>query len=165
MTKFRIHAHDPSEAVEQAFFRIQHERMADVPILNPTLCVKAVDFQRWQGCWLGVVITPWCMSVLLLPADPQQWVPATGLARRFVTFPYAKLAFLASHEPELGEFQTCALFSPMESFATQAQALATARAALLALLAPPPAAAEKRAADRHASRRRFLGLAAENTRA
>ena len=43
--------------------------MADVPILNPVLSVEAVDFQHWKGHWLGVVITPWCMSMLLVPGS------------------------------------------------------------------------------------------------
>ena len=34
------------------------ERMHDVPILNPALNVEAVDFQRWQRHWLGVLVTP-----------------------------------------------------------------------------------------------------------
>lgn len=159
-----LHREDPSKAVEQAFFRIQHERMAGVPIVNPALRVEAVDFQRWQGQWLGVLVTPWCMSVLLVPASDPLWTAAGGKGRRFVKFPYAELAFLASNEPELGEFQSCSLFSPMEQFSTQAQAVATARASLLALMAPPLAAtAGQSTVDRAPSRRRFLGLA-ENSR-
>ena len=45
----RFQTVNPADAVEEAFFRIQREQMADVPILNPALSVKAVDFQRWQG--------------------------------------------------------------------------------------------------------------------
>ncbi|MBK7768441.1 MAG: [NiFe]-hydrogenase assembly chaperone HybE [Sulfuritalea sp.] len=46
---FRIHDRSPADAVEEAFFRIQQEQMADVPILNPALSVEAVDFQRLAG--------------------------------------------------------------------------------------------------------------------
>jgi hypothetical protein len=74
----------PADAVEQAFFRIQREQMADVPILNPALSVEAVDFQRWQGHWLGVVVTPWCMSLLLVPGSEQDWVWHGRQQRRFV---------------------------------------------------------------------------------
>jgi [NiFe] hydrogenase assembly HybE family chaperone len=71
---FRIHQTSPADAVEEAFFRIQREQMADVPILNPALSVEAVDFQRWQGHWLGIVVTPWCMSLLLVPGSAENWV-------------------------------------------------------------------------------------------
>ncbi len=159
------HAQDPSEAVERAFFLIHRDRMADVPIVNPALQVEAVDFQPWQGHWLGVIVTPWCMSVMLLPGAQAPWETVPVQKRRQVTFPYGSLAFLGSTEPGLGEYQTCALFSPMDKFATQAQAVDTARASLLALLAPPPGtpadpgAAEGPAPkERRPSRRGFLGM-------
>lgn len=158
---FRIHDSNPAEAVEQAFFRIFRERMAEVPVHNEALSVEAVDFQRWQGHWLGVVVTSWCMSVLLLPGKTEDWESVGDNRRRFVQLPAGDFALLGSEEPELGEFQSCALFSPMGQFASQAQAVMTARAALIALLNPvvQSAAAEEKPADQPSqSRRRFLAL-------
>ena len=132
----RIHAKNPSDAVEAAYFRIQHERMADVPILNPALSVEAIDFQRWQGHWLGVVVTPWCMSLLLVPGSDRDWISVTDNSRRFINFSTGDFAFLGGDEAELGEYQSCPLFSPMERFAAQPEAVMTARAAMLGLLAP-----------------------------
>lgn len=159
------HAVNPSEAVERAFILIHRERMADLPILNPALHVEAVEFQPWQGHWLGILVTPWCMSVMLLPGAQAPWTTVPELKRREVTFPFGKLAFLGTTEPGLGEYQSCSLFSPMEKFATQAQAVETARASLLALLAPPPGTqADPKAAEsaapkeRRPSRRGFLGI-------
>jgi [NiFe] hydrogenase assembly HybE family chaperone len=160
---FRIHQASPAEAVEEAFFRIQREQMADVPILNPALSVEAVDFQRWQGHWLGIVVTPWCMSMLLVPGSSDNWVSTGDNKRRFVRFPAGDFAFLGSAETELGEYQSCPLFSPMGQFATQSEATMTARASLIALLTDPQAAkaasnTEKQAGEPSLSRRRFLAL-------
>lgn len=158
---FRIHDGNPAMAVEQAFFRIFRERMIDVPVHNAALSVEAVDFQRWQGHWLGVVVTSWCMSVLLLPGKREGWESVGDNQRRFVAMPSGQFALLGSEEPELGEFQSCALFSPMNRFGSQAQAVMTARAALIALLNPAvqSAAAEEKPADQPSpSRRRFLAL-------
>ena len=158
---FRIHETNPADAVEQAFFRIYRERMADVPICNDALSVEAVDFQRWNGHWLGVVVTPWCMSVLLVPGQADEWEPVGDNQRRFVRFPVGDFALLGSDEAEIGEFQSCSLFSPMAQFADQAQAVMTARAALIALLNPvveSPPAEEKPAGEPSLSRRRFLSL-------
>lgn len=130
------HTDDPTDAVERTFFRVLRERMHDVPILNPALNVEAVDFQRWQRHWLGVLVTPWCMSLLLLPGSADDWVFAGDNQRRFLKFPAGDFAFLDSYEDDLGSFQTCSLFSPMAAFASQAQATQTARASLLALMAP-----------------------------
>jgi [NiFe] hydrogenase assembly HybE family chaperone len=156
---FRIHDENPADAVEEAFFRIQRECMADVPILNPVLSVEAVDFQRWKGHWLGVVITPWCMSLLLVPGSESDWVSTGDNGRRFIRFSMGDFAFLGSDEPELGEYQSCPLISPMERFSTQSDAVMTARASMLGLLAPPQAAKPDQAPDEPSlSRRRFLAL-------
>lgn len=160
---FRIHQSSPADAVEAAFFRIQREQMADVPILNPALSVAAVDFQRWQGHWLGIVVTPWCMSMLLVPGSAENWVSTGENRRRFVKFPAGDFAFLGSAEAELGEYQSCPLFSPMGQFPSQSEATLTAKASLVALLAPPQAApeageAKKTSTDPSLSRRRFLAL-------
>jgi [NiFe] hydrogenase assembly HybE family chaperone len=138
--------------------------MADVPIVNPALAVEAVDFQRWQGHWLGIVVTPWCMSVLLVRGDSDDWTWAGDNQRRFVKFPFGDLAFLGGDEPELGQFLSCALFSPMDRFSSPSEARATARASMRALLCAPPGApaADSAAQGRH-SRRRFLGMG-ENSR-
>lgn len=154
--------HDPTDAVERAYVRIQHERMADVPILNPSLAVQAVDFQRWQGHWLGVLVTPWCMSLLLLPGGTGHWASTSGNQRRFVKFPAGDFAFLGGEEAELGEYQSCSLFSPMGQFACHDDAVQTARAALGGLLTPSPAPetpAPTRCAQKPSlSRRGFLAL-------
>lgn len=161
---FRAHDISPADAVEEAFFRIQQEHMADVPILNPALSVEAVDFQRWQGHWLGVVVTPWCMSLLLVPGGAENWVSTGENRRRFVKFPAGDFAFLGSEEPELGEYQSCPLFSPMGKFSSQSEATMTARASMIALLTNPEQAkspssgSEKEAGQPSLSRRRFLAL-------
>lgn len=160
---FRVHTENPADAVEEAYFRIYRERMADVPVHNEALSVEAVDFQKWQGHWLGVVVTSWCMSVLLVPGQETGWETPGDNERRFVKFPAGDFAFLGSVEPELGEFQSCALFSPMGRFANQAEAVMTARASLIALLTPvvqsePEKKPQKAADEPSQSRRRFLAL-------
>lgn len=160
---FRIHELSPADAVEEAFFRIQQEQMADVPILNPALFVESVDFQRWQGHWLGIVVTPWCMSMLLVPGSAENWMTTGENKRRFVKFPAGDFAFLGSEEVELGEYQSCPLFSPMGKFSTQSEATMTARASLIALLTSPQQSqaapkTQKESGDPSLSRRRFLAL-------
>jgi [NiFe] hydrogenase assembly HybE family chaperone len=137
--------------------------MCDVPILNPALSVEAIDFQRWQGHWLGIVVTPWCMSMLLVPGSSENWVSTGENKRRFVRFPAGDFAFLGSEEVELGEYQSCPLFSPMGKFSTQSEATMTARASMIALLTVPQAPADKAKAEKSGdapslSRRRFLAL-------
>lgn len=159
----RIHTVSPADAVESAFSRIQQECMVDVPILNAALSVEAIDFQRWQGHWLGMVVTPWCMSLLLVPGSADNWVSTGENKRRFIKFPAGDFAFLGGHEAELDEYQSCSLFSPMGKFSTQSEATMTARASLVGLLTDPqqasPASSPVKKTERPGlSRRGFLAF-------
>lgn len=155
----RIHTVDPSPLVEAAFQRIERERMAGLPILNHALRVEAVDFQPWQGHWLGMLVTPWSMAVLLLPGSEEGWETPPENRRRPVAFPAGDFNFLGGEEAEIGEYQTCPLFANMSQFPDQRQAQATARLSLAALLQPPPTApAKSEAGQPSAGRRRFLTL-------
>ncbi len=165
----RIHAADPSPRLEAAFCRIRAETMAEVPILNPALSVEAVGFARWQEHWLGIVITPWFMNLVLVPGSADTWQSVAPGLRLFRKFPSGDFAFLGSVEPEVGEFQSCSLFSPMGQFADQAGAREVALAALAALQDEPAALPQaptqqafedpKQAAlERPMSKREFLGV-------
>lgn len=165
----RLHAADPSRLLEAAFRRIQAETMADVPILNPALAVEAVGFSRWQDHWLGILITPWFMNLVLVPGEAASWRGVGPGRRLFRRFPAGDFAFLGSVEPEIGEFQCCSLFSPMMQFADQDGARAVALAALAALQRKPASAVpqapareafedpKQAALERPMSKREFLG--------
>ncbi|GAB1412148.1 hypothetical protein MASR1M97_08840 [Candidatus Desulfobacillus denitrificans] len=142
--------------------------MDDVPILNPALSVEAVGFARWQGHWLGILVTPWFMNLVLVPGGTGSWLSAAPGQRLFRKFPSGDFAFLGSEEPEVGEFQSCSLFSPMDRFADQVAAREVARAALEALQREPetarpapsgeaPEDPKLTALERPMSKREFLG--------
>ena len=89
--------------LEAAFARIHRERMADVPILNEALRVEAVGFVARGDEALGVLVTPWFMNLMLVPAAGSEQrlgdktfvsVPAAGSEQRpgdktFVSVPAA----------------------------------------------------------------------------
>ena len=170
MSTLRIHEADPAPLLEAAFRRIEGERMAGLGVLNPALRVEAVGFSRHEGHWLGIVITPWFMNLVLVPGEAASWQGVAPGKRLFRNFPSGDFAFLGSIEPEVGEFQTCSLFSPMSQFADQDGARAVALAALEALQCAPAAAAppappaddalddpKQAALERPMSKREFLG--------
>ena len=157
-----IHERDPAALVASAFRRIERERMAGLPVHNAALEVEAVGFRRWSDHWLGIVVAPWCMSLLLLPGSSGTWIAAPENQRVFHRFPAGDLAFLGSDEPEIGEYQSCSLFSPMSHFAAQSDAVLTAHAALIALIRAPEEPASKLSMNAggktlsSAARRKFL---------
>ncbi|MFO1217976.1 MAG: [NiFe]-hydrogenase assembly chaperone HybE [Burkholderiaceae bacterium] len=132
-----MHADEPSAAVEAAFSRIERDRMQSVPILNPALRVQALPFERWHGQWLGALVTPWFLNLMLVPGDADGWRSAREGERVFHRFAAGAFAFLGGTENEIGEFQSCSLVSPMTQFTDQVSAMATARAALAMLHVQP----------------------------
>ena len=130
-------------ALQVAFGRILQTRMQDLPFLSPALDVQAVGFERGpDGDWLGVLITPWSMNLMLLPGgDWPQQVPGSQFERRFA---YGNYRFTLGHEAEIGVYGQCSLFSPMQQFADQAAAVLAAQAALSGLIAAPARAVSRR---------------------
>jgi [NiFe] hydrogenase assembly HybE family chaperone len=147
-----MHLDNPSTRVEAAFRRIERERMAGLPMLNPALAVEAVDFEIHDGRWLGVLVTPWSMSLMLLPASETGWTAAPEGRHLMMCYPAGELAFLGGAEVEIGAYLSCSLFVSMAQFPDQESARLTARAARIALLAPPQVAE----APASPSRRGFL---------
>jgi [NiFe] hydrogenase assembly HybE family chaperone len=124
---------DPSAQVERAFTQILAERMQGLPFLNPALRVEAVGFRRWEGRWLGVLITPWFMNLVLLPDEEAAWRHVRYGDSLAYALPAGVFEFISACEPLLGDYQSCSLFSPVFEFADQDGARATAQAALDAL--------------------------------
>lgn len=132
------------QALEKTFNDILHGRMQDMPLLNQALKVQALGFTQTGDDWIGVLLTPWCMNLLLLPSAQSDWceLPAGSQFQR--QFPYGGFSFTVAHEAQLGCYGQCSLFSPMLQFADQRAAETAGQSALQALLAPPAAPALSR---------------------
>ena len=90
--------------------------MRALNVYNPALDVEAVGFAPWEGCWLGVMLTPWFMNLTLLPREPARWVPLAIGAKRLYAFPAGRYEFVGANDAAIGEFQVCSLFSPLHEF-------------------------------------------------
>ncbi|SRR6266581_522124 len=154
---------NPAAAVERAFAHIAATRMADLPLNNPALSVEAVDFRPWDGVWLGVMITPWAINLMLLPGPGTTFRSLAVGQNQSWAFPCGDYEFMGGVDDELGAYQSCSLFSPVFEFASQDDARAVAGAALASLFRVDPAMATDPVlpagslAERPMSRRGFLG--------
>ncbi len=150
--------HNPTAEVEALYQRIHANEMADMPVLNTALAVEALGFERCAYGWLGILITPWFMNLLLLPATGVTWTSVPAGKPRSLSFASGDYIFNADRETTLGEFLSCQLFSPMYHFPDQDTARIAARAALAAVLSQPgsPTQPEKTDTPASPSKRRFL---------
>ncbi|WP_052710100.1 [NiFe]-hydrogenase assembly chaperone HybE [Azospirillum thiophilum] len=177
----------PTEAIarlEAAFREIHTAQMRGMPIVNDALAVKAVGFRRHGDRWLGALVTPWFLNLVLLPGEVDDWSGLVPGDKELIEFPSGRYEYVHANRKGVGGYKACSLFSPMFEFASMLQATETAAAALVSLfdpairedgpqtaeirrrreaeLAPPPEAppeAERAASGRdRPSRRMVLGM-------
>ena len=145
----------PAPRLEAAYTRIWKTRMEGLPFLNANLRVEAVGFRPWEGQWLGALVTPWFVNLVLVPGEGE-WKPLAQGGERIVILPAGGFRFVSGHDEEIGEYHACSLFSPAQEFADHDTARAVAAASLAALFdpandekgraaeAPPPSPVSKR---------------------
>ena len=132
-------------------YRTVSERMRELPVYNEHLDIRVVGLHRWEQGLLGVVITPWCMNLTLLPTEDAH-VPIEGTKRELL-FPSGSYAFIAGQLAGIGPLESCSLFSPMDEFDDPDVAQQVARHVLEELRREPATA---NAATADISRRNFL---------
>lgn len=136
------------QALVHFYQQVQAERMQGVALLNPVLQVEALGFVATgtpPDQAEGVLITPWFMSLLRLPLAWQDGAALVGY-KQVHGFGHESFDFITAHDSGLGLHQSCALFSPMATFASQQQARDTAQAVLDQLRQGPEQAAPAAAA-------------------
>ncbi len=123
---------DPSERLANAF-RAAAARMKGLSFVNPALAVEAVGFAPWQGHWLGVMLTPWFMNLVLAPRDAAAWRSLPQGEKRCYRFPAGDFDFIGARDELAGDYQLCSLFSPVLQFDDQPSARMVAQLARDAL--------------------------------
>ena len=112
--------------------------MQDLPIVNPSLEVEAVSFDRWEEQNLGVLITPWFINLVLLPSSNEfVGMPQGQLIQ--CTFPSGPCELTVCQDEELGTYLAAVLFRTVADFPDQNTARAIAEEALAGILREPEA--------------------------
>lgn len=156
---------DPTAFLEAHYQNVWQTRMHDLPFVNAALGVEAIGFARYEGDWLGVVITPWFLNLLLVSGGGQLWGDIPAGERRYLNLPCGTLQFIADDDPDIGPYQYCPLIAPVSDLADMAQARLIAADALKTVFVPPaspaepepPPAEEKPAVSRRGFLRRLAG--------
>lgn len=135
--RLRVFEQSPAEHFESGFRTIHETRMKGLPILNPRLSVKADNFRRWGNDWIGTVVTPWSILIVLACGTRGGWESIPAGATRTVELPGGDFPFLGCLDPILGEYQMLGLMSPLHEIEDQATAEAIAQIALTEMLTVP----------------------------
>ena len=131
-------------------------RMRSLPVYNPALMVDAVGFRPYgEDEIVGVIITPWCMNLMVTSLDADAIGRPEG-TKRPRAFPSGEYEFVAGLLDGVGPIESCSLFSPMEEFGDMDVAMEVARHAIDGAFETPETAPPPPAAAEPMSRRGFL---------
>lgn len=112
---------------------VSHTTMRDAPMVNSALKVQAVGFRELDKQLVGVLIGPWFMNLIVLPAEDVDWSNLSPGEKEFIALPSGEYEFVHNWRELCGGYKACALFSPMEDFSSQEQAVAVAETVMKAL--------------------------------
>ncbi len=165
---------NPASLLERVFEHILTERMQGLPVINSALRVEAVDFTEWEGHWLGVLITPWFINLMIIPKRGSPWPELEmGKGKELkINFPQGSYKFSARQEEGVGSYLNCSLASPVHEWKSQSDAVNTANDVMRLIKLIPLVSvedkvensaatscnkSEKEPVDCHLTRRGFLG--------
>lgn len=127
----------PAPLLENTFRSIAEKQMTHLPFYLPGIPVKACGFTLFEGQWIGAMLTPWMMELMVLPGPGQEW-PRRKLAERMaLSLPQGDMAFRVGElTPEL-HYLACSLMSPLDSHLGAEQAVQLAENSVRLALSLP----------------------------
>ena len=120
--------------VAAAFTRLHHEQLAGIPVLNNRLRVECFGFQLYRGRVVGILITPWLMNLILLPAKEEDWIGLKPGSKQEHRFPASNFLFMLNRVDGIGCYQAHSLYSSMYDFRSQEHAREAAQSFLRAMM-------------------------------
>ena len=110
--EFAGFATNPAPMLVAQYERIAREEMQALPFYHATMPIVA-ECVLFEGQWLGCVLTPWMLSVVVLPGPDQLW-PVRSSERLALQLPCGNLTFMVGELPESGQLLACSLMSPID---------------------------------------------------
>ncbi|MDU8924988.1 hydrogenase-2 assembly chaperone [Pasteurellaceae bacterium LIM206] len=111
--------------------------MRDLPFYRqevPCFCPKFILFENQ---WIGTVVTPWMLSLLVLPGPDQVWDWRKLGDKIAVRLPYKTFMFTVSSLANIPQYLSCSLISPLKKQLTETQAVQLAKDCLTMSLSLP----------------------------
>ena len=106
-------ASNPATLLVAQYERIAREEMQGLPFYHPAMPIVA-QCTLFEGQWLGCVLTPWMLSLVVLPGPDQRWPMRSSSERLALQLPCGNLTFMVGELPETGQLLACSLMSPLD---------------------------------------------------
>ena len=111
--------------------------MQDLPFFHHNIECFCPKFVLFEGQWVGSVLTPWMISVVILPGPQQTWEPRELGDKITVQLPYKALTFTVSGIETVPQYLSCSLHSPLNPNLTNEQAIQLTQDCLRMILSMP----------------------------
>ncbi|WP_421226329.1 hydrogenase-2 assembly chaperone [Aeromonas jandaei] len=134
--EFAGFASNPSPLLVAQYERIAREEMQALPFYHATMPIVA-ECVLFEGQWLGCVLTPWMLSVVVLPGPDQLWPVRSSSDRLALLLPCGNMTFMVGELPETGQLLACSLMSPLDPHLGAGEGRALVSGTLKMLLSLP----------------------------
>ncbi|MFM5078636.1 hydrogenase-2 assembly chaperone [Aeromonas caviae] len=111
--EFAGFATNPAPLLVAQYERIAREEMQALPFYHPDMPIAA-ECVLFEDQWLGCVLTPWMLSVVVLPGPDQLWPVRSSSERLALQLPCGNLTFMVGALSETGQLLACSLMSPID---------------------------------------------------
>ena len=127
---------NPSELFRVAMQKVA-ENMQDLPFYRGDIPCFTPNFVLFEGQWIGTVLTPWMLSIVVLPGPQQQWEIRTIGDKLGLQLPYKTITFTVSSVESVPQYLSSSLLSPLDPHLTAEQAVQLTKDCLTMLLSLP----------------------------
>lgn len=94
-------------------------KMRGLPMYNAELQIEAVGFELRGGRLSGVLLTPWCMNLVVLPDESDEWHKLPHGKTVDMEFPSGRHSCVLSSPEGIVSHLSLPLFTTVQDFADQ----------------------------------------------
>ncbi len=113
---------ETTQKLETCFNHILIENMQGINILNHELEVEAIEFTKWNGRLMGMMVTPWFVNLIMLPNEKDNWHTLELGDKQTYNFPSKDLDMMVNEIEGFGYCRTYSLYSPCKDLPNQESA-------------------------------------------
>ncbi|HDL6590686.1 TPA: hydrogenase-2 assembly chaperone [Yersinia enterocolitica] len=131
------HEQNPAALLEQVFGQVAVDEMRGLPFYRDHIPLRACGFQLFEQQWIGALLTPWMLSLVVLPGPQQSWQRRAVGERLMLALPCGTIGFTVSEIAGCGQYLSRSLMSPLDTSLSAERALQLAeQSARMALSLP-----------------------------